>query len=330
MKVQPLTEVARHESRHNGYSEKNWASIRFDWNRTRSFLVVAEEGTISAAAIALNVSQPTVSRQIAELEKELGVSLFKRSVHRISLTSHGKELFEVVREMGLAAGKFSKLASVKSDSIGGKVVISACEMSVVYRLPTIIAKLRELEPEINVEVIVASDPNAMQQHESDIAICSVKPSYPNYIIRKVGIESRSLFGSRDYIQLNDVNNIDIGKKDIQIISKGDFTELKQHLAGLVPNVAEKNCMVSTRSEVAQLNLCLEGLGLALLPHDVVNKAKALQVVVGKKLLPIEKPVWLVCSSDLRRNRSIETTFNFVANELTKYFLESSFCDCLVE
>ena len=102
--------------------------------------------------------------------------------------------------------------SVKSDSIGGKVVISACEMSVVYRLPTIIAKLRELEPEINVEVIVASDPNAMQQHEGDIAICSVKPSYPNYIVRKVGIESRSLFGSRDYIQLNDVNNIDIGKK----------------------------------------------------------------------------------------------------------------------
>ncbi|MEH6826024.1 MAG: LysR family transcriptional regulator [Motiliproteus sp.] len=54
----------------------NWKSVNFDWNRTRAFLVTAEEGTLSAAAKALGVTQPTLSRQVAAFEAELGVTLF--------------------------------------------------------------------------------------------------------------------------------------------------------------------------------------------------------------------------------------------------------------
>jgi DNA-binding transcriptional LysR family regulator len=55
----------------------NWQSIKFDWNRARAFLVTAEEGSLSAAARALGMTQPTVGRQVSALENELGVVLFE-------------------------------------------------------------------------------------------------------------------------------------------------------------------------------------------------------------------------------------------------------------
>ncbi|NRA86712.1 MAG: LysR family transcriptional regulator, partial [Rhizobiales bacterium] len=53
-------------------------SIKFDWNRARAFLVTAEEGSLSAAARALGMTQPTLSRQVSALESELDVVLFDR------------------------------------------------------------------------------------------------------------------------------------------------------------------------------------------------------------------------------------------------------------
>ena len=51
----------------------DWRTVRFDWNRARAFLVTAEEGSMTAAARALGMAQPTLSRQVEALEQELGV-----------------------------------------------------------------------------------------------------------------------------------------------------------------------------------------------------------------------------------------------------------------
>lgn len=56
----------------------DWRNVNFDWNRARAFLVTAEEGSLSAAARALGVAQPTLGRQVTALEEELGVTLFER------------------------------------------------------------------------------------------------------------------------------------------------------------------------------------------------------------------------------------------------------------
>ena len=57
----------------------DWRSVKFDWNRARAFLVTAEEGSLSAAARALGMAQPTLGRQVDALEEELGVVLFERA-----------------------------------------------------------------------------------------------------------------------------------------------------------------------------------------------------------------------------------------------------------
>ena len=71
----------------------DWRSVRFDWNRARAFLVTAEEGSLSAAARALGMAQPTLGRQVTALEDELGVALFERAGRGLELTQAASSLW---------------------------------------------------------------------------------------------------------------------------------------------------------------------------------------------------------------------------------------------
>jgi len=84
-------------------------------------LIAAEEGSFSAAARALGLAQPTVGRQIAALEDELGVTLFERIGNALELTAAGLELLEHVRGMSEAATRFSVSATGQSASLDGPV-----------------------------------------------------------------------------------------------------------------------------------------------------------------------------------------------------------------
>ena len=77
-----------------------WRRLRFDWNRARAFLLTAETGSLSAAARALGTTQPTVGRQIAALERELGVVLFELLTGR-PLPPPGPDGFASVIDRGV-------------------------------------------------------------------------------------------------------------------------------------------------------------------------------------------------------------------------------------
>ena len=102
-----------------------WQKSAFDWNQARAFLVTAEEGSLSAAARALGLTQPTLSRQVAGIEEALGVTLFERTSRALLLTQAGTELLEYFRTMGDAANRISVAATGQSQDVTGHVVIAA-------------------------------------------------------------------------------------------------------------------------------------------------------------------------------------------------------------
>jgi len=105
-----------------------WSALGFDWNHARAFLVTATEGSLSAAARELNQTQPTLSRQVAALETELGVTLFERVGKRLVLTETGHDLLEHVATMREAAELVALRASGRSELLVGEVRISAGEI----------------------------------------------------------------------------------------------------------------------------------------------------------------------------------------------------------
>ncbi len=177
----------------------NWQAVGFDWNQARAFLATAEEGSLSAAARALGLTQPTLGRQVAALERELGVTLFERVGRSLALTRSGIELLEHFRAMGEAATRISLASSGQSQAIEGQVRVTASDMVATYHLPRMLKRLREVAPGIEIEIVASNEVRDLRRREADIAIRHVRPEQPDLIARRVAETCARFYASVEYL-----------------------------------------------------------------------------------------------------------------------------------
>lgn len=113
-----------------------------DWNLIKTFLAVAEQGTLLSAAEALRLSQPTVGRHIDELEAATGLTLFVRGRRGMALTEAGLSLLDDARGMAKEADHFLLRASGRASEVAGPVRITASDIVSTYLMPPILVALK--------------------------------------------------------------------------------------------------------------------------------------------------------------------------------------------
>ncbi|WP_261844398.1 LysR family transcriptional regulator [Aliamphritea ceti] len=294
----------------------DWKAVDFDWNRARAFLATAELGSLSAAAKALNCSQPTLSRQVNALERELKVVLFERVGKGLELTPSGVELLECVRNMGNAASHFSIVASGKSESLEGSVCISASEIMAVYDLPPIISKLRKIEPKITIEVIASNTSSDLKRREADIALRAYRPTQPDLIAKKIRDDDFFLYAATSYLETNgnptvidDLNSADfIGIPETQKV----ISILNQR--GL--DLTSDNFPVITGNHTVYWELVKQGAGIGFI-QEKLGKTESRVEKVLPALGAFSSELWLVTHRELRTNRRIRRVFDFLDDELAQ-------------
>ena len=290
--------------------------MKFDWNRARAFLVTAEEGSLSAAARALAMTQPTLSRQVDALEQELGLVLFERAGRGLILTPSGLELLEHVRGMGEAATRVSFSASGQPQSIKGPICITASEAYAAFLLPPIINKLRAAHPGIVVEIIASNAPTDLRRREADIAIRNVTSTQSDLIVKKVRDDAAHMYASESYLAhlgnpqtLEDLTQADfVGFANTDVLIKG--------LNSLGVNVTRQNFPIICDNHLVQWEFVKSGAGIGLIT-EAVGKAEPLVRRVLPHMDPIVIPMWLVVHRELNTSKRVRTVFDFLAAELTR-------------
>lgn len=116
------------------------------------FLAVAREGNITSAAKFLHLTQPTLSRQLKELEEELGKTLLIRGKRQITLTDEGMLLRKRAEELTSLARKTKREIINSSDSVHGEIYIGAGETKHVHYLTKAAKSLQLKHPEISIHV----------------------------------------------------------------------------------------------------------------------------------------------------------------------------------
>ena len=295
----------------------DWRSVKFDWNRARAFLVTVEEGSLSAAARALGMTQPTLGRQVTALEEELEIVLFERVGRGLTLTPNGLELVEHVRAMGEAASRVSLSATGRSTSIEGKVCIAASDVDATFRLPPIIANLRRAEPGIEIEIVVSNGVSDLKRREADIAIRSFQPTQPDLIAKKIMDENAHLYASPEY--LKKIANPKPGDNLDHVVFIGfDRSDMLIKLLGRSGlKLTQANFSVITQFQLLQFELAKQGLGLIILPEDIGDAEPLLERAFPMLGPIITLELWLVCHRELKTNRRVRLVFDLLAKELRK-------------
>lgn len=294
----------------------DWRSVKFDWNRARAFLVTAEEGSLSAAARALDMTQPTLGRQVTALEDELGVALFERGGKGLVLTPSGLELVEYVRAMGEAASHFSLAASGQSDSIEGNICISATEVTAVFVLPEIIRKLREQQPGIHVEIIASNSASNLKRREADIAIRSFRPTEPDLIAKKLSDLVAAMYATPSYLNSLGLPNSISGFNEANFIGFGNNND--EYLKALNEkgfSLSERNFPVRTDSHLVHWELTKRGVGIGVMPIEVGDLDPQVERIIPGSVV-FNGEVWLVSHRELKMNRRVRTVFDFLVSEFS--------------
>lgn len=134
----------------------------------RYFLTVAREGGINRAAEVLHITQPTLSRQLLQLEEEIGVTLFHRGARKITLTNEGILLRRRAEEILSLVDRTEKELVEQEELVEGRIVIGCGELAAVQVLPEIIASFHEKYPLVSYDIFTASADLVKEQMEKGL------------------------------------------------------------------------------------------------------------------------------------------------------------------
>ncbi len=293
----------------------DWKTIEFDWNHARALLVTAEEGSYSAAARALGSTQPTIGRQVAALEEELGVTLVQRVGRGLELTEAGLDLLEHIRTMGDAARRVSLTATGRSRSLEGLVRITASESQCAFLLPPVLARIRELHPGIEIDLVATTEVRDLRTREADIALRNFRPQDPELTARKVREDKAWLYATPEYLaRVGPIETAeDLVRADWIMMMRTEG--MLGHLRGMGAPISAKNLPIATEDHLVQWALCRAGLGLCFMMEHV-GDAEPTVVRIPEVLPPVPVPLWLTTHRAVHTSRRLRAVFDLLAEGLT--------------
>lgn len=285
-----------------------------DWNQLKAFLQTAQTGSLSAAARKLGLSQPTLSRQVAAIEQQMGVTLFERVGKAMVLTPTGLDLLEHARAMGAAAEALGMAASGRSQAVGGVVSVSATDAVATYLLPPIVQRLRAQEPGIVVEVIASNAISDLLRREADIAIRHVQPGQPDLIARLVREARAYFYASQEWVSAHGHPRSAQDAAQLPFVGSDRNGQYLGYLQQHGLTLTEENFSCYSDHTVAHWALVRQGMGIGAMMEEIASHTPGM-VRVLDEVQAVRFPIWLVSHRELRTSRRIRVVFEALAREL---------------
>lgn len=286
-----------------------------NWALLRAFLAVAEAGSLSGAARVLGASQPTLGRQIREIESALGLALFRRHARGLELTEAGAAMLGPVRAMHAAALEVGLYAAGRETGLAGTVRITASEFVAHHLLPETIARIREQAPDIAIELVPSDSTENLLYREADIALRMYRPEQADIVSRQIGEIELGAFAARSYLARRGrpEGMADFLEHDLVGYDRSDLILRGMRAAGL--DVSRD--MFSTRcdSQTVYWELVRAGCGIGFGQLAVARRDPSIvEIDLGVQIPQL--PIWIAAHRDLRHTPRVRKVWEMLAEGLS--------------
>jgi DNA-binding transcriptional LysR family regulator len=286
----------------------------FNWALIRSFLAALDQGSLMGAARALGMHQPTLGRHIAELEQQLGLTLFERTGRGLLPTPDALRLAEAARGMAMAADQLARQASGAQRGAPGSVRLSASQPVACLLLPPLLAALRLQQPQIQIELVVSNAVSNLLQREADIAIRMVRPEQGSLVSRKLGQVAIGAYAHRDYLRRRGTPSQPADLLQHELVGNDRQTDIVRGFAGMGHRLAREHFALRTDDLIAYHALVLAGAGVGFLPRYMARAHRDLVPLLTSLPIP-PLPMWLAVHREIRSNPRIRTVWDALAAAL---------------
>lgn len=284
--------------------------MNMSWDFYRYFLAVAETGSLSAAARQLSVSQPTVGRQIAELEKRLETRLFERASHGYLLTPAGQQIKARIEKVAADLVGAEQQVRGLDKSLSGLIRVSATEGLGSYWLTPRLSEFQKRHPNIQFELMLNISVVDLRRREADVALRLANPRVSDLIGRQVGRTGFGLYGAKTYVDKRGAPETLADLTHHDFIGWQEGPENFVLSAALEKLTAPAQVKFRCNTVAAQIAAVANGMGLFLAPHYLVPRDGSIV-----RLLPAEidqkVDLWLLTHQDLIKTRRIRALLDFL-------------------
>jgi DNA-binding transcriptional LysR family regulator len=292
-----------------------------NWDLYRSFLSVLKEGSLSGAARALGLTQPTVGRHIDALEQALGLSLFTRSQTGFIATDAAHALLPYAETLASASSALLRAASGMGRGadaqVSGTVRVTASEVVSVEVLPPLLAKLRDSHPGITIQLAVSNRIENLLRRDADIAVRMQRPEQDVLVARRVGNIELGFHAHRRYLERHGTpqNWEEMAQHAlIGIDSENAFTRKLRPLLG---DLAASHFALRSDSDLVHLASIRAGLGIGICQVRLAARdPDMVRLVPDLFNIPLE--TWLAMHENLRSNPACAAVYTALAAGLEDY------------
>ena len=291
------------------------------WELYRSFLAVARSGSLSGAARALRLTQPTLGRHIGELESGLGTPIFTRSPQGLIPTETALALIPIAEAMESAADAMVRTASAKAGEIAGAVRITASEIVGAEVLPPMLSSFADKYPGIAFELHLSNRTEDMLRRDADIAVRMVRPVQSGLVARRLGHTVVGFYGHRNYLAANFTPKTlpDLSRLRLIGFDRLPVPVAEVERAGI--RLEREMFSLRTDNDLAQLAAIRAGYGVGACQVGIARRNPDLVRVLPKAFaVPLE--TWLVMHEDLRASPRIRRVFDHLSEGLKTYLATS--------
>jgi len=293
-----------------------------DWDKLRIFHLTAKAGSLTKAGTLLGLSQSAVSRQIAELETQMGMTLFNRHARGLVLTEQGEILAATAREMFIRLKTTEMHLLENKEHPSGMLRVNTTNSLGALWLTPMLPEFYALYPDIQITLMLSDNNNDIAQREGDIAIGVLLPRRSD-IIRKplMSVELRA-YAHQSYIDKRGSANslADLAKHDL-IAFPYEVPAPSTHLNWLLETGMRPNEVRSARLMVNSFHAVrasiLAGLGIGSLPDYLVgpNSGELVQQLKG---VPAPKTdIFMTYPSSFRNSGRVATFRDFLLRKIAE-------------
>ena len=286
------------------------------WELWRTFDAVMREGSLSAAARLLGLTQPTAGRHIAELEATLRTgALFTRSPRGLRPTETARALAPHATAMAASAAALVRTASAPTDAAAGVVRLSASEVIGAEVLPPILASLNAAHPRLTIELLLTNAASDLLRRDADLAVRMTEPKQQALIAKPMGRIGLGLYAHRDYLARAAPIETTEDLADHAVIGFDRDAASLRTINAVWPGLPR--FALRTDNQLAQIAAVRAAFGIGVVQDAIARRDPSLLPVLRDAFVA-HLPVWIVMHEDLRSTHRMRIVFDAVAAGLAAH------------